>query len=145
MSAYSDDYRELLEIHRKLDAIMWHIGIRTDRQRQQEQERRVEQAERIRREQAEIRERRDRGWRRMPREQRESVLLQVLGDEGLTLGELAARLEAELGVHIYDNDVRYPVKLMLGAGLLERDAEVQGQDPVPLLPQAWSRRPDRRP
>ncbi len=143
MSAYSNEYRELIEgaydaIHKLLTESTpdsW-MGLRSnytvlrqtlerDAQEPQQEQKRYEQdeGERIRREQAEIRKRRDLGWKRLPRERRESALFQVLGDEGLTLRWLASRMEAGLGVRIYESDLRYPVKRMFSEGQLERVEE----------------------
>jgi hypothetical protein len=77
----------------------------------------------------EIRERRD-VWAGTPRERRESLLFQVLGDERLILRELTSRMNAELGTPdhgphsaVYQGHVRSLVMRMFHAGQLERAGE----------------------
>jgi hypothetical protein len=147
MSAYSEDYRELVEDAR--DAVYKLLRESTpdslislrfqykelrrilesdDRERQKEQGRQAtdEQDEstfaRLRREREEAAERRD-VWKRMPREQRESALFQVLGDERLTIRELASRLGTEVDEYIYEGNLRPLVMAMFHGGQLERVEE----------------------
>lgn len=68
-------------------------------------------------------------WRRSPKERREGLVLQVLGDERLTISELTERLEAKLNPErekygtVYDSAVRALAMQMLAAGQLEREGE----------------------
>jgi hypothetical protein len=75
----------------------------------------------------------DEVWRQTPRERRETLLFQVLGDEALILRELTERMNGELGFPqppgtrapraVYDGSVRSLVQRMLRDGQLERESE----------------------
>jgi hypothetical protein len=75
----------------------------------------------------------DEVWRQTPRERREVLLFQVLGDEALILRELTERMNGELGFPqppgtrapraVYDGSVRSLVQRMLRDGQLERKSE----------------------
>jgi hypothetical protein len=148
MSAYDEDYRELIEGARDAayellvvstpDSLMGlrreytelrRLLERDDQKRQEEQGRQAADEQKDhRRELAEIRERRN-VWAQIPRERRESLLFQVLGDERLILRELTSRLNAELGTpdrkssSVDDGNVRSLVMRMFHAGQLERAEE----------------------
>jgi hypothetical protein len=70
-------------------------------------------------------------WRATPRDQRENLLLHVLGDERLTTGELAARMNRELdGDHsdgrlqtVASSDVGNLARRMFRDGQIEREPE----------------------
>ena len=69
-------------------------------------------------------------WGRLSAERRESLLLNMLGEERLTLAESASRMDAELGhvdgknwSAVYASDVRNLAMRMVRSGQLERVAE----------------------
>lgn len=69
-------------------------------------------------------------WK-IPRDRRQNLLLQVLGDQRLTTRELTERLNAELGFPspenlnhaVFDSQVRHLVKRMVREGTLARAEE----------------------
>jgi hypothetical protein len=83
---------------------------------------------------AEERERRDRWherrdvWRRMPTPRRESLLFTALGDERLTIREIALRMNAQLGYAAEDRvvpeyETRPLVRRLFRKGHVEREPE----------------------
>lgn len=66
-------------------------------------------------------------WRRSPIEYRENVVLNALGDERLPIGELTARVNAQLGGTagdvVYDSGVQSLCYRLLAAGQLGREHE----------------------
>jgi len=67
-------------------------------------------------------------WRTLPKERREALVLQVLADDGLRLGDLTARINRELVPDggfpaVWESSVRYVVKGMVDAGQLQRTAD----------------------
>ena len=97
---------------------------RDDKAREGDDEKRERQAKIYARSEGE------RVWKATPAERRESLLLQVLGDEYLIIRELTSRLRTELGylqeadgATVYDSDVRRQAEKMLHAGELDRLAE----------------------
>src|SRR5262249_32214800 len=74
---------------------------------------------------------RERAWRRIPQEQRDELLLRALGGEGLTVREVTARLNAEVGspaaedgwATVPPSTVIQMAKRMLRVGHLERVGE----------------------
>jgi hypothetical protein len=69
----------------------------------------------------------ERVWREIPRERREALLFQVLGDERLTIPELADRMNSEIGHEptrvVYEGHARKLVSRLLKEGQLKREAE----------------------
>lgn len=70
-------------------------------------------------------------WRSVPKPQRECLLLNVLGDDNLTLRELAKRLDTKVRTPecgdeliVYGDNIRPLVVCLVQAGELERAAEV---------------------
>lgn len=63
-------------------------------------------------------------WRQMPWHERERLLLDVLGDDKLTIGTLVTRVcESRPDVIVYDGGMRNLVTRMLKAGELDRVGE----------------------
>lgn len=68
-------------------------------------------------------------WKRMPRERREALAFQALGDNRLVIREITDRINAELGYPqqpggaVYGNEVASLVKRMCRQGQLEREPE----------------------
>ena len=73
-------------------------------------------------------------WQQMPRERREALLFQALGDERSVIRELTDRMNRELGYPrvegayrvraLYGNEVGSLVKRLWRSGQLDRDAEI---------------------
>jgi hypothetical protein len=61
-------------------------------------------------------------WKRQPREQRERLLLDVLGDELVTIGELTQRMRDQLPL-LVQSEVAYLVKCLFTSGQLDRVPE----------------------
>jgi hypothetical protein len=115
------------------DAIRRFASLLPDRRPVRESPDVLERRERMRRQMAETREL-ENNWRRIPAERRESMLLQVLGNERLLIREMTSRLNVELlgvegkgphGKHraLYESNVRSLVMRMLRSGQLDRTAE----------------------
>lgn len=144
-TTFSDDFRDRIESAREavLDLLRasepdsW-VSLRAgygelrgalardDKQRELE-ERKREKDERWERK-LEVEDEAKGSWRQLSAAARESLLLQVLGDERLILRQLTDRLNAELGhptkpVAVYQGHVRSLVMRMFGAGQLEREPE----------------------
>jgi hypothetical protein len=144
--AYDEDYRALMEGARDalrdlLEETHLDLGVRLRaaygqlrRELEGDDEGRRSVAERdgvSERKERELRESREREqvWKQTPIERRESLLLQVLADEGLTINELVGRVNAELCppdtnyLMVYEPALRVLVKRMFAAGQLERVGE----------------------
>ena len=66
-------------------------------------------------------------WKRLSRLDRERLAIEVIGEKHLTVSELTARIESELGgrsvVSVYVSDVRPLLARLIGAGELDRFGE----------------------
>ena len=100
-------------------SVVWSVCNGLDEALRQESEARWE----------EYHERR-RVWRQTPKDRRETLVLQALGSEQLTIREVMAGVNFELGAtddgscFVYEGDVRRVMMRMLDGGQLERAKEV---------------------
>jgi len=146
MAVFEDDYRELIETARDAvhDLLMestpdsWlglrrsYTSLRTkielddaERAVAEARDKRGEAKRRRDEDFGDQDERRD-GWRRTPKERRESLLLHALGDDRLVMREITARMNVELTPKraryrtLCETDVRGLVNRMFRGGQLDR-------------------------
>src|SRR5207247_1257566 len=62
-------------------------------------------------------------WLRLRRQERRQLMLDLLGDDRLTLRELQERFAEELGATVYESEMRSVVRGLVAAGELNREAE----------------------
>lgn len=63
-------------------------------------------------------------WKRMPRPDRDRLARELLGEDRLTIGELAERFDAALpDCMVFDSDLRSVVRRLFAAGELAREGE----------------------
>ena len=62
-------------------------------------------------------------WLKMPRPEREHLVLEAIGDDRLTLGELVARINEHSGVHVHEQRLRPLVYRLHREGKLDRTRE----------------------